>query len=1572
MSAVEQSLSLAEGDQIAPKAWHESGSSQAPVLSIALNRVAPQDGDLPGGVPSDSAVQPANPLPQNEASLTQAGGNQPPKVLEPVKRPQRASALAATKRVTDFAAQQAQSNEEANDSSGSESSDQIGMKAEDAHTSDSSDESMPDQDAQDGESDSHEATPKSDATAVDHLGASISNADKGKGDQSQSETSSGSIKQEQQADTADQAYVAAAPSKPAAAGFASAPTITAAEAAKTRHTRARKPAVAQAIADAEPEPPARRRTSILKERQRERAQSEQTDEDFVLSSSRGKPKGKGKAASSKAGKGKQAAAAAASDRTKTAKASLPPVMEDSPEPPEEMDILLGCTKCRYLKGGCGACRDKPSMERPTSLRWKPDASRQQKGIPVAPTFHPTSEEFQDPLAYIEKIKPEGEKAGICCIVPPPGWAPPFALEKGTNGMSAESFRFLIRRQLTSHLCMRLPNTSRRRKAAASGRYGAGKVSSGANVDGAPAPEEFEENGKEEEVGEFGFHTLDRTHTLKSFASSADWIKSLHFGDPKPTADPSAAVERVSKRRKLGSYTGPEPTIEEIEGEFWRVIEAPDDVVESYYGQDLDSGHHGSGFPLPPFRQRLLEEHLQKQAVSRSKPAGKTDSDTGEDNSKRTYTKEETVYSEHAWNINNLPRCKGSVLRYYIGDELITGVMVPWLYVGSCMSAFCWHVEDHALCSINYLHMGAPKVWYGVPANASSALEEAMKDALPDLFEAAPDLMYSLVTMVSPMNLQARGVPVHRLVHQEGSFVITFPNAYHSGFNTGFNCAEAVNFGPPDWLPHGTDIAEKYRRDGKAITLSHDALLVALVSTAEAVKQAADNKQQAVSMDMSVADEGNTVSLSLSPTKAANPDTASEAGSVPITSAKAASTSQAAAAKHKGDKPYAPGTGKRSDLTFLDPMNKADCPPKAIALAAGELVLRMREEKRRREAGGIAAEPPLPGKRMCGGSPGAVDEHGMYTDTEDIDCLICKCDMWLYAVVAPSCPGKAACTEHARQLGCPRSEQVLLYRHTLEELEQLVETAKQAVPNVDAAIAAAIDRKVNPPVPVPVKMTPVGPVNQHLHGGQAKSVSPAPLAAPAKRTRGKDKHPRGPRKKSKRISKDGAQRREAAAASSRAPRVRTSPNKRHACRPSQTDDDVPQVMKRPQRKRKAPVSADASPVAAAPTGTHAMTSRKRTKPPVTSESVAEQDDASGAGVDAAAAAADAAAKPKRASRPAKKAVKTGPEHAVAQAVPAHIAGQQQPQSEQQPVVVPYHQSSAVAVAPHAALTGNSVAPAVPAHLTEQSQAANSQAQSQSGHPSALLLLAQQQMQQRLNQQSQSLPAASQQPDSSAWSEAPGASSSVVGGPSSGQELRPLGTATAQQALLAQLISQQAAQGLNAYALDGSMHPFFSQGLAGAFLRQAMPAQQMMGQEHAQSLEQQQLNPQLQQSTDAVLPQAGVLNPSQAITPGSVEPVAPHGQDPALEQGHTVSQAQEAMQQHPVMQQGTTALQAALQSQQQQAALQDAAAVPDAMPQVEAPCAVIDGINDQEQAKTLDVSSSHLFDPDRLSEDAVLDT
>ncbi len=45
---------------------------------------------------------------------------------------------------------------------------------------------------------------------------------------------------------------------------------------------------------------------------------------------------------------------------------------------------------------------------------------------------------------------------------------------------------------------------------------------------------------------------------------------------------------------------------------------------------------------------------------------------------------------------------------------LPGITTPMLYAGMWRSMFAFHVEDVNLYSINYLHRGDPKSWYGIP------------------------------------------------------------------------------------------------------------------------------------------------------------------------------------------------------------------------------------------------------------------------------------------------------------------------------------------------------------------------------------------------------------------------------------------------------------------------------------------------------------------------------------------------------------------------------------------------------------------------------------------------------------------------------------------------------------------------------------------------------------------------------------------------------------------------------------------------------------------------------------------
>uniref|UniRef100_A0A672JJ40 [histone H3]-trimethyl-L-lysine(4) demethylase n=1 Tax=Salarias fasciatus TaxID=181472 RepID=A0A672JJ40_SALFA len=277
---------------------------------------------------------------------------------------------------------------------------------------------------------------------------------------------------------------------------------------------------------------------------------------------------------------------------------------------------------------------------------------------------------------------------------------------------------------------------------------------------------------------FGFEQASRSYTLQAFGDMADSFKSDYFNMP---------VHMV-------------PT-ELVEKEFWRLVSTIEEDVTVEYGADIASKEFGSGFPVK-------NGHFE-------------------------ITPEDEHYLSSGWNLNNMPVLDGSVLTHITAD--ICGMKLPWLYVGMCFSSFCWHIEDHWSYSINYLHWGEPKTWYGAPGYAAEHLESVMKKLAPELFESQPDLLHQLVTIMNPNTLMNNGIPVIFRTNQcAGEFVITFPRAYHSGFNQGFNFAEAVNFCTMDWMPIGRSCVDHYRELSRYCVFSHDEMVCNMACKAELI------------------------------------------------------------------------------------------------------------------------------------------------------------------------------------------------------------------------------------------------------------------------------------------------------------------------------------------------------------------------------------------------------------------------------------------------------------------------------------------------------------------------------------------------------------------------------------------------------------------------------------------------------------------------------------------------------------------------------------------------------------------
>ncbi|KAL7693703.1 putative JmjC domain, JmjN domain, Zinc finger, C5HC2-type [Plasmopara halstedii] len=354
-------------------------------------------------------------------------------------------------------------------------------------------------------------------------------------------------------------------------------------------------------------------------------------------------------------------------------------------------------------------------------------------LPQAAVFYPTMEQFTDPIKYIASIERDASRTGICKIIPPLGWNPPFAINFEDDRLHFGTRKQKIHKLQEGHA------------------YGDG-----------------------------------RTHTFRSFRANATAFKDHWF------------KSRGLDPNKITSI--------EIEQEYWRVIQTGQPKIEVEYANDLDIAQVGSGF-LRSTKRFASQSSKGKETID---------------------FKNQEYYRNTGWNLNNLPDAYGSLLRHL--GAAINGINVPWLYCGMLFASFCWHVEDNFMSSINYQHLGASKRWYGIPSSDADKFEAVMRAQLPERFRANPDLLLHLTTMVPPTVLKDRGVKVYTIVQQPGEIIVTFPKAYHSGFSEGFNCNEAVNFALPNWIDHGRECVEMYRKYGRLSIFSHDRFVFHFGST----------------------------------------------------------------------------------------------------------------------------------------------------------------------------------------------------------------------------------------------------------------------------------------------------------------------------------------------------------------------------------------------------------------------------------------------------------------------------------------------------------------------------------------------------------------------------------------------------------------------------------------------------------------------------------------------------------------------------------------------------------------------
>jgi len=517
----------------------------------------------------------------------------------------------------------------------------------------------------------------------------------------------------------------------------------------------------------------------------------------------------------------------------------------------------GRSSCSQVKDSSSANTSQTGKKRPMCLLGQVNTGHrfprlgQHAEMMEAPTFRPTEDEFKDPLRYIQKIRPYAEQFGMCRIVPPKSFKPECNVDDdmrftgynqyinrmfsrwGPNAKETAAIKKYLETQnvdtrahpLVGGLEVDLPalyhavqsfgglgEVIQKKKWSKIAEYLRVSRGSNSNVAGNKlddiyvkwllpydtlSPVEREELLRlvEEEWAEQSREKAKKLQNKDNEDEEEDEEEEEEEDEDqeavvKGKATSLTAFYRLSANLMKTVFRNDEPSHYTVEDEYWKVVGDKDVHMQVSQGS-IDTGMEGFGFPI-----------------------------------------RNSTFATHPWNLKVLTKSSRSILRA-MGS--VMGVTQPTLHVGMLFTTGCWYRDPHGLPWIEYLHSGAPKIWYGIPDDHSLAFYTAMKQLVPSFCKNQKIWLPSDTTMVSPSLLVKHGVSVCRAVQQPRQFVVVFPKSYTSSLCTGYCVSESVYYAPGDWLRDVDPVFQDIKDSMEPMMFPLEKMLFALAADVKSTK-----------------------------------------------------------------------------------------------------------------------------------------------------------------------------------------------------------------------------------------------------------------------------------------------------------------------------------------------------------------------------------------------------------------------------------------------------------------------------------------------------------------------------------------------------------------------------------------------------------------------------------------------------------------------------------------------------------------------------------------------------------------